>query len=64
MQNKAGGGTSGGGMSSGQAMSSDGMNPLQPQDSGEMPSPQTPMSSSIDASVGRAASGDSGFFPN
>jgi len=61
MQNKAGGG-GGAGMSGGQAMSADSTNPMQPQNSNEVPRPQTPMMGAIDASVGRAGAGD-GFFP-
>jgi len=57
MQAKAGGGGAGSGskVSMGQAMSSDGMSPLQPQNPNEMPRPQSPMMSSIDGSLGRAA---------
>ena len=62
MQNKAGG--SGGGTSiqaPGQEMAPDGTNPMQPQSQGEVPRPQGPMTSAVDASVGRAA--NPGFFP-
>jgi len=41
-------------MPMGQQMSGDGMDPMQPQAPGEMPRPQSPMGSAIDASVGRA----------
>lgn len=62
MQNRAGGGRSGV-LPTGQNMTSDGTNPLQPQNSNEIPRPQTDMMSSIDASIGRA-SANSGFFPS
>jgi hypothetical protein len=56
MQNMAGG--AGGEMTnSGQSMTSDGADPLQPQNPNEVPRPQGPMTSAIDASVGRAALG-------
>ena len=61
MQNMAGGGSAGG-VSPGQGMTGDGTDPLQPQNSNEMPRPQTPMMSAVDASLGRA--GASGFFPS
>lgn len=64
MQDKAAGGggpTPSGGP--GQAMSADGTNPMDPQNPNEVPRPQTPMGSAVDASVGRAAAGESGFFP-
>jgi len=56
MQSMAGGPGGGGdtGMPMGQQMSGDGMDPMQPQAPGEMPRPQSPMGSAIDASVGRA----------
>jgi len=58
MQSMAGGsGTGGEAMPMGQQMASDGMNPMQPQNPNEVPSPQSPMSSAVDASVGRAAFG-------
>jgi hypothetical protein len=41
--------------SAGQEMTSDGTSPLQPQSSNEVPRPQGPMTSAIDASIGRAA---------
>lgn len=53
MQNAAGGGEQG--QSSGQEMTNDGTEPLQPQNPNEVPRPQSPMGSSNDASVGRAA---------
>ncbi len=64
MQTVAGGGAAGGGMMSpGQKMSPDGTNPMQPQNANEVPRPQSTMTSSVDASVGRAALGNNGFFP-
>jgi len=45
----------------GQNMTSDGTNPLQPQNANEVARPQASMTSAIDASVGRAATG--GYFP-
>jgi len=39
----------------GQNMSADGTNPMQPQSPNEVPRPQAPMTSAIDASIGRAA---------
>lgn len=53
---------SGENMSPGQAMSSDGTNPMQPQNPNEVPRPQAPMGAAVDASMGRAAN-NSGFFP-
>jgi len=53
MQSKAGGPGTGGGMSSGQGMSADSTNPLQPQNQNEVPRPQSDMMSAIDASLGR-----------
>ena len=61
MQDRAGGGSGGGAMPSGQAMAGDSTNPMQPQSQGEVPRPQGPMTSAVDASVGRAA--NPGFFP-
>ena len=63
MQARAGG--SGGGAPSesmGQQMAGDGLDPLQAQNPNEMPRPQAPMGSAVDASVGRAAA-NTGFFP-
>ena len=60
MQSKASGGGSAptGGMTPpGQNMTGDGTNPMQPQNPNEVPRPQGPMTSAIDASVGRAALG-------
>ena len=57
MQSMAGGGASGEAMPMGQQMAGDGMNPMQPQNPNEVPSPQSPMGSAVDASVGRAAFG-------
>jgi len=55
MQTKAGGpGAGGESMPMGQQMAGDGMDPMQPQAPGEVPRPQAPMGSAIDASVGRA----------
>ena len=62
MQDQAGGGTNSGGSPMGQQMSEDGTNPMQPQSKNEIPRPQSPMGSAVDASVGRAANGG-GFFP-
>ncbi len=45
----------------GQGMSSDGTNPLQPQNANEVPRPQSPMGGAVDASLGRAA--NLPFFP-
>lgn len=57
MQSLAGGsGAPGETMEAGQEMSPDGTNPLQPQSPNEVPRPQSPMGSVVDASVGRAAS--------
>jgi len=66
MQTVASGGAPGGGgemQSPGQQMSPDGTNPMQAQNPNEVPRPQAPMGSAVDASVGRAAMGGSGFFP-
>lgn len=60
MQDMAGGG-GGKPLSTGQKMAGDGLDPLQPQNANEVPRPQSPMGSAIDASVGRAGAG--GFFP-
>lgn len=62
MQNRAGGG-GGAPMSPGQGMAADGNDPLQPQNPNEVPRPQSPLGSAIDASVGKAAANDGGFFP-
>lgn len=43
--------------SMGQQMSQDGTNPMQPQNPNEVPRPQSPFGSAVDASVGRAAMG-------
>lgn len=58
MQMQAGGGGAGPKKTQ---ITKDGNDPLQPQNSNEIPRPQSPMTSAIDASMGRAAS--SGFFP-
>lgn len=63
MQALAGGQGGGENLSMGQRMTQDGANPTQPQNPNEVPRPQAPMGSAIDASVGRAANGNSGFFP-
>jgi hypothetical protein len=56
MQALAGGGASGGeAIPMGQQMAGDGMDPMQPQNPNEVPRPQSPMGSALDASVGRAA---------
>ena len=57
MQARAGAPGAGGGeqMAMGQQMAGDGMNPMQPQNPNEVPRPQSPMGSAVDASVGRAA---------
>jgi len=56
MNAKAGGAGGGGGTPPiGKQMAGDGTNPMQPQNPNEVPRPQSPMMSSIDASVGRAA---------
>ena len=55
MQNMAGGSAGGGSEPMGQQMAGDGMNPMQPQNPNEVPRPQSPMGSAVDASVGRAA---------
>lgn len=56
MQTIASGGAPGSGAempSPGQAMSPDGTNPMQPQSPNEIPRPQAPMTSAMDASIGR-----------
>ena len=65
MASGGGGAPSGAGeaMPMGQQMASDGQPPLQPQAPGEVARPQAPMGSAVDASMGRAAMGGSGFFP-
>lgn len=66
MQTVASGGAPGAGaenMSPGQEMSPDKTNPMQPQNPNEVPRPQSPMTSAVDASVGRAANNPTGFFP-
>jgi hypothetical protein len=57
MQAKAGGSGTGGGeaLPMGQQMAGDGMDPMMPQNPNEVPRPQSPLMSSVDASVGRAA---------
>ena len=56
MQSKAGGGGAGGELPSpGQNMTGDGTDPMQPQNANEVPRPQSPVTSAIDASIGRAA---------
>jgi len=56
MQDMAGGGGASGGGSApmGQQMAGDGMDPMQPQNPNEVPRPQSPMGSAVDASIGRA----------
>lgn len=63
MQTMAGGSSgSGEAMSMGQQMAGDGLDPMQPQNPNEVPRPQSPLGSAVDASVGRAGS-STGFFP-
>ena len=58
MQSMAGGGGAPGeAMPMGQQMSGDGTDPMQPQNPNELPVPQSPMGSAVDASIGRAALG-------
>lgn len=57
MQSLAGGGAPGAGgeaMPMGQQMAGDGMDPMQPQNPNEVPRPQSPLGSAVDASIGRA----------
>ena len=55
MQNLAGGENAGGeAMPMGQQMAGDGMDPMQPQNPNEVPRPQSPLGSAMDASIGRA----------
>jgi len=55
MQNMAGGSGAGSELSTpGQNMTGDGTDPMQPQNPNEVPRPQSPMGSAIDASIGRA----------
>jgi len=55
MQAMAGGSGSGSeAMPMGQQMAGDGMDPMQPQNPNEVPRPQSPLGSAVDASVGRA----------
>lgn len=66
MQTIAGGGAPGAGAGitpMGDQMGKDGQPAMQPQAPGEMARPQAPMGSAVDASMGRAALGGSGFFP-
>jgi hypothetical protein len=65
MQTIAGGGAPGGGEMTpmGDQMATDGNPATKPQAPGEMARPQAPMGSAVDASLGRAALGGSGFFP-
>lgn len=64
MQNMAGGGGGTEGVvPMGQQMAGDGTDPMMAQNPNEVPRPQTPMGSAVDASLGRAAA-NSGFFPN
>lgn len=63
MLNMAGGeGAGGESMPIGQEMTGDGTDPTQPQNPNEVPRPQAPMGSAVDASIGRAAN-STGFFP-
>lgn len=62
MQTMAGGESAGPmALGKGSSMTSDGTNPMQPQNPNEVPRPQSPMGSAVDASVGRAA--NLPFFP-
>ena len=61
MQTMAGGGVDEM-INSGQNITQDGTDPLQPQNPEELPRPQSPFGASIDASVGRAANGRIGGF--
>lgn len=66
MQTVAGGGAPGGGSEStpmGDQMSQDGNPAMNPQAPGEVARPQAPMGASVDGSLGRAANGNNGFFP-
>ena len=64
MQNLAGGEAGGaGGAPSGQDMTQDGTDPMAPQNPNELPRPQSAMGAAVDASVGKAASAGTGFFP-
>jgi len=56
MQNMAGGGGAGSELPTpGQNMTGDGTDPMQPQNPNEVPRPQSPMGSALDASIGRAS---------
>jgi hypothetical protein len=56
MQSMAGGsGAPGDSLAPGQNMMGDGTDPMQPQNPNEVPAPQSPMGSAVDASIGRAA---------
>ena len=55
MQTKAGGNGGASSNPAGPDMAGDGTNPLDPENSNEVPRPQSPMGSAVDASVGRAA---------
>jgi hypothetical protein len=61
MQSMAGGSGASGGAPTGQSMTGDGTNPLQPQNPNEVPRPQGAMGGAVDASMGRAA--NLPFFP-
>jgi hypothetical protein len=62
MQTMAGGESAGPmALSKGSSMTQDGTNPMQPQNPNEVPRPQSPMGSAVDASMGRAA--NLPFFP-
>jgi len=54
MQSMAGGSGGGESLPMGQQMAGDGMDPMQPQNPNEVPRPQSPMGSAVDASIGRA----------
>jgi hypothetical protein len=58
MQNLAGGSGAGSEIGApGQNMTGDGTDPMQPQNPNEVPRPQSPLGSAVDASIGRAAQG-------
>ena len=55
MQTMAGGGATGEALPMGDQMAGDGNPAMQPQNPNELPRPQSPLGSAVDASVGRAA---------
>jgi hypothetical protein len=62
MLDMAGGAGGGDSLPMGQEMMKGKTDPTQPQNPNEVPRPQSPMGSAVDASVGRAAN-STGFFP-